>query len=181
MSLDLVDQGSLERPGVIGRAVRLILGLACLYGLWELISIAPYFVVQPLALLPNLVLMIVLVLCVFNYVVNIGYSKDWKSYPTLVVITLLGFVALGGYLVNGTAGSALLGVLIILWMGYFYAHLGISFLLSAVLATPGCEMRAIPELFGKITNREVKEHHCPSSILTGIDRWERNRQSNRQS
>ncbi len=175
MSLDLVDQGSLSRPGPIGRLFRLTLGIACLYGLWELIKVAPIFVERPLELLPNLSLMILVVLCIFNYVVNIGFSKNWKFYPTLVSVLVIGGVAGVNYLLTGTANSFLLGALIVAWIGYFYSHLGLSFVLSALIATPGCEMRAIPELFGKITNRESKEHHCPSSIISGIDRWESNR------
>ena len=89
MSLDLVDQGSLARPGPIGRLLRFALGIACLYGLWELINVAPYFVERPLALLPNLTLMILVVLCVFNYVVNIGFSKDWNKYPLIVSLSLI--------------------------------------------------------------------------------------------
>ena len=175
MSLDLVDQGSLSRPGPIGRLFRLTLGIACLYGLWELIKVAPIFVERPLELLPNLSLMILVVLCIFNYVVNIGFSKNWKFYPTLVSVLVIGGGAGVNYLLTGTANSFLLGALIVAWIGYFYSHLGLSFVLSALIATPGCEMRAIPELFGKITNRESKEHHCPSSIISGIDRWESNR------
>lgn len=175
MSLELVDQGSLVRPGPIGRLVRLILGMFCLYGFWELVSVAPYVIERPFELLPNLALMILVVLCVFNYVVNIGFSKDWKSYPTLISLVILGIVGLLSFLSDDLVASTLFGLLLVLWMGYFYSHLGISFLLAAIMATPGCEMRAIPELFGKITKQNVKEHHCPSSIISGIDRWESNR------
>lgn len=176
MSLELVDQGSLTRPGPIGRLFRLTLGIACLYGLWELIAVAPFFIERPIELLPNLSFMILVVLCIFNYVVNIGFSKDWNRYPVFVSVLVFTVVTAGNYLINGTPSSTLLGVLMVLWMAYFYSHLGISFVLASILATPGCEMRAIPELFGKLTNKETKEHHCPSSIISGIDRWEANRE-----
>ncbi|MDD9891479.1 MAG: hypothetical protein OXU66_15650 [Gammaproteobacteria bacterium] len=175
MSLDLVDQGSLTRPGLIGRFVRLSLGIACLYGLWELIAVAPFFIERPIELLPNLSFMILVVLCIFNYVVNIGFSKDWNRYPVFVSVLIFTVIAAASYLVSGTPSSMLLGGSMVLWMAYFYAHLGISFVLAAILATPGCEMRAIPELFGRLTNRDTKEHHCPSSIISGIDRWEASR------
>ncbi|MEC7188591.1 MAG: hypothetical protein VXW45_09105 [Pseudomonadota bacterium] len=175
MSLDLVDQGSLTRPGLIGRFVRLSLGIACLYGLWELIAVAPFFIERPIELLPNLSFMILVVLCIFNYVVNIGFSKDWNRYPVFVSVLIFTVIAAASYLVSGTPSSMLLGGSMVLWMAYFYAHLGISFVLAAILATPGCEMRAIPELFGMLTNRDTKEHHCPSSIISGIDRWEASR------
>ena len=175
MSLDLVDQGSLTRPGLIGRFVRLSLGIACLYGLWELIAVAAFFIEGPIELLPNLSFMILVVLCIFNYVVNIGFSKDWNRYPVFVSVLIFTVIAAASYLVSGTPSSMLLGGSMVLWMAYFYAHLGISFVLAAILATPGCEMRAIPELFGRLTNRDTKEHHCPSSIISGIDRWEASR------
>lgn len=178
MSLELVEEGSLARPGPIGRLVRLALGMFCLYGLWELLAVAPSFIERPIELLPNLGLMIAVVLCVFNYVVNIGFSKDWNNYPLIFSLTMLCLVALVNFSLTGNPGSTFLGVLIVLWMGYFFAHLGISFVLAAIIATPGCEMRAIPELFGKVANREAKEHHCPSTIITGIDRWENNQRLN---
>lgn len=177
MSLELVEQGSLSRPGPVGRLVRFSLGVACLYGLWELFAVAPYFIERPIELLPNLSFMIFVVLCIFNYVVNIGFSKNWNRYPVLMSVLIFAVIAATNYLVTGTVSSTLLGVLLVLWMAYFYTHLGVSFVLSAILATPGCEMRAIPELFGRLTNRDTKEHQCPSSIISGIDRWEASRKT----
>lgn len=175
MSLELVDQGSLERPGPIGRLLRLTLGLLCLFGLFELIEVAAYFIERPIELLPNLILLILAPLCVFNYVVNIGFSKNWNSRPLMFVLALFLLTAAVGFLLTGDPESTALGLAISIWLGYFYGHLGISFVLAAVLATPGCEMRAIPELMGKLAKSEAKEHHCPSSIISGIDRWEHDR------
>ena len=175
MSLDLVAPGSLSKPGPVGRLLRLLLGVLCLYALWGLMNIGPDFVENPIGLLPNLGLMILFALCVFNYVINIGFSTDWHRYPLIASLIFLAAVATVGYLFTGDAGTDILGVSVLFWLGYFYTHLGVSFLLAAFLATPGCEMRAIPELFGKITNGEAKEHHCPVSILSGIDRWEKRR------
>ena len=78
MSLDLVDQGSLTRPGPIGRILRLTLGIACLYGLWELIKVAPDFVERPLELLPNLSLMVLLELCGQHWIFQ---KLEILSYP----------------------------------------------------------------------------------------------------
>jgi len=41
-----------------------------------------------------------------------------------------------------------------------------------VLATPGCEMRAIPHLLSLVTGQEAKEHYCPVGPLHRIDKWE---------
>ena len=59
------------------------------------------------------------------------------------------------------------------WMTYVYGHLGISFALSAIIKTPGCEMRAIPQLWTLMTGRKTLEHHCPG-FLNNIDNWEKN-------
>ncbi len=61
-------------------------------------------------------------------------------------------------------------------MTYVYGHLGISFILAAFLATPGCEMRALPHLLGMIAGGEAREHCCPG-FIEHIDRWERQRTS----
>ena len=175
MPLELVDQGSIIRPGPIGRLVRLLLGGFCLYGLWELTSIASDFIERPIELLPNLALMILLVLCIFNYVVNIGFGKNWNFYPVLLSVLIISAVAFFSFLISGSPSSPALGIVILIWVGYFYAHLGISFVIAAAIATPGCEMRAIPEIIGKALKREAKEHSCPSSIISGIDKWESNR------
>ena len=175
MSLQLIEPGTLSKPGPLGRIIRLLLGTVCLYGFFEVLEIAAYIIADPVKVLPGLSLLILLVLCILNYVVNIGFSKDWKHYPVMVSVIFFGIVALGGYLLTGNPSSSLLGIALLVWLTYFYTHLGISFVLAALLATPGCEMRAIPELFGKITSKESKEHHCPSSIISGIDKWEANR------
>ncbi|PHR90764.1 MAG: hypothetical protein COA78_34435 [Blastopirellula sp.] len=175
MSLELLEQGTLSRPGSIGRMARLSLGLFCTYALWEITNIAADFIEQPIRYLPNLSLMLVAPICIFNYVINIGYSKDWHRYPLIVSLVFFVVIALGGYVINGDANSTLLGIALLAWLGYFFSHLGVSFLIAAVLATPGCEMRAIPELFGKITGKASNEHHCPVSIISGIDNWERKR------
>ena len=175
MSLELVEPGTLVKPGPIGRSVRMLLGVLCLYGLFDIVTIAPYIIDDPVDSLPALSLMLLLIICVFNYVVNIGFSKNWQQYPLLVSLTLLGLIALVSYLVTGNPSSRLLGITLLVWLAYFYFHLGVSFVLAAILGTPGCEMRAIPELFEKVTKNESKEHHCPSRLISGIDNWENNR------
>ena len=59
---------------------------------------------------------------------------------------------------------------------YVFGHLGLSFLLSAVIATPGCEMRAIPHLWTLLTGRATREHHCPG-FLDSLDAWELKRKA----
>jgi hypothetical protein len=47
-----------------------------------------------------------------------------------------------------------------------------TFVLAALIATLGCEMRSIPQLPGRLSGRKVQEHCCPASLITKIDLWE---------
>ncbi len=76
MSLDFVESGSLEKPGPIGRIFRLLLGIFCLYGVNEIVRVTLFYVADPIGQLPAMSLMILVAICVFNYVVNIGYSRN---------------------------------------------------------------------------------------------------------
>ena len=54
---------------------------------------------------------------------------------------------------------------------YVHTHLGISHVLSAILATPGCEMRAIPHLAALAFGGNVAAQVCPGP-WDDLDRWE---------
>lgn len=175
--LELVDPGTLTRPGPIGRLVRLSLGALCLYVFADLFYYAEWTVTQPFSSLANRFLVLLAPLCIFNYVVNIGYSKSWGRRPLLLSLIALAVFAGIAFLFTSNFDSPILGVPLNLWLGYFYGHLGFSFTLSAVLATPGCEMRAIPELFGRMRGTPSEEHHCPAAFISKIDEWEHRRTS----
>ncbi len=170
--LELVAAGSLIRPGIIGRLVRLSLAVLCLQALWRLLNEHAALIATPVNLLPEFALLMLAPLCIFNYVVNIGFSKNWGRWPLWVSLGGIGTLATLSFAASGSLDGPLLGAPLLLWLVYFYAHLGISFLLAALIATPGCEMRSIPELFGRIIGRDAAGHHCPVAILGKIDAWE---------
>ncbi len=143
------------------------------FALWEIIRFFDVASAEPLSTLSSRVPLLFGPLCVLNYVVNIGFAKSWGSRPLLVSVIVL--VVLGGvaYLIAGSFNSRIVGVPLNLWLGYFYAHLGLSFVVAALIATPGCEMRAIPELFGRLRGMPSAEHECPVTFISTIDAWER--------
>ena len=175
--LELVDPGSLIRPGTIGRIVRLLIGGLCLYVVAELFLYWEWTTSQPFSSLDNRFLVLFAPLCVFNYVVNIGFAKSWGRRPVITSFIVLAVFAGAAFVATSSFDSAILGIPLNLWLGYFYAHLGLSFVLAAILGTPGCEMRTIPELLGKITRKPSSEHNCPAAFITKIDEWEQNRTS----
>ena len=172
-ALELADPGSLMRPGSIGRLLRLVLGSACLYGLYYLLVYREAVITTPLSELPNLVVLAAVAFWIVNYVVNIGFGKSWGRWPGYVSAIVMMTSATIGWMIDGTLDNAILGACLWLWLVYFYAHLGLSFVLAALIATPGCEMRSIPQLLGRLSGRKVQEHHCPSPLITKIDLWER--------
>ncbi len=175
--LALVDAGTLVRPGPLGRLLRLSLGALCLYVFVGVFYDVEWTTIQSFSSLDARLLVLLPPLFVFNYVVNIGFSRSWGQRPfiaSVIALTVFGAVAL---LATGSLNSPLLGIPLNLWLGYFYGHLGLSFVLSALIATPGCEMRAIPELFGRLSGKPSQEHTCPVAFITKIDEWEHSRSS----
>jgi hypothetical protein len=170
--LELVQPGSLERPGAMGRIVRLVLGIACFYALYELITYRAGIISTPVSALPNIALLVLVAFLIINYVVNIGFGRSWRRWPSLVSVAAMLVLAAVSWLSFGTPDHVLLGFALWVWLIYFFAHLGSSFVLSAIIATPGCEMRSIPELYGRMTGRPSREHHCPASLISKIDAWE---------
>jgi len=82
----------------------------------------------------------------FPYVINIGFTKSWGNKPQAAILVAAVFAGVGGQIYYGSAWSPLLGWLVVGWLTYVYAHLGVAFLLSGLASTPGCEMRLIPHL-----------------------------------
>ena len=168
-------QGTLPRPGPLGRIVRLLLGIACLQFLWVLItdgsaiagaSAAPSH--------PGWWFGLLVGLYVFSYVVNIGFSLDLGRWPQILVVVAGISLLAWGWITRGAVWTPALGWLLVVWLTYTFAHLGGSFVLSALLATPGCEMRAILHLFTLVTGHKTAEHFCPGP-LRFVDEWEAGR------
>lgn len=171
------EYASLAKPMIIGRVVRFALGLWLLYLLYQLIVYGPSLLVDQTP--PNhwtWWLTAAFGIMVTPYVVNIGFSQSWKHWPRLAVLAIALLLVVTDLGVYGTWWAQPLGVFALVWFIYWSAHLGISFLLSASLATPGCEMRALPHLWMLLTGRETREHYCPG-FLDNLDRWERKRRS----
>ena len=171
------EQGSLRSLGMVGRAVRLLFGVMLLSALLQMLGSGGSLF--SLTVAPRGWSFWVFVAIAFHvtpYVVNIGFVKNWRRKPqafVAVAATALIGVDLAIY---GTWWAPPLGTFVWLWLVYFSAHLGFSFVLSTILGTPGCEMRAIPHLWTILSGRSTKEHYCPGPF-DGIDKWEADHKS----
>lgn len=173
--LKLDEPGSLPRPGPVGRVVRLLFALMCLWYVHGLvISANSLFTdeghIRSLlwnGILPGLLLI--------SYVINIGFSRSWGKMPAIASAGIFAGAAFAGYLLSGTIETELFARALWIWELCLFAHLGLSFVISAAIGTPGCEMRAIHDLYSRITGNPTKEHYCPIGPLHPIDQWEARR------
>ncbi|MFQ5525897.1 MAG: hypothetical protein ACE5GX_06500 [Thermoanaerobaculia bacterium] len=166
--------GTLRRPGPIGRIVRLLLGIWLLVVCWSYLGYPGMFVraTPPWEVLIG----IAFALWLIPPIVNIGWGTNWKAWPRYASWGVLIAWAVANGLLTGSLWSPGLGRFARILCLYAFGHLGLSFVLAAAIATPGCEMRAIPHLWTLLTGKATKEHFCPG-FLNGLDAWERRRKT----
>lgn len=169
--LTLGDPGSLPRPGPFGRLARLGLGALCAWYVIVLWLVRDHLMAgdSPRPLIWNGV---PIGLFLVSYIINIGYSRAWKKWPAFFSAAVLAIIAAYGFVTSGSLETGLLARVVWVWEFYLFLHLGAAFLIAAVIATPGCEMRAFHDLFSRVSGIGTKEHYCPVGPLHPIDRWE---------
>lgn len=173
--LKLDEPGSLPKPGPVGRVVRLLLGALCLWYVSQLLVAAEGLIASDGHILPVVWNGLLPGLFLISYIINIGYSRSWGKGPAIASASVLAVAALVGYLSSGTVETELFARSLWLWELYLFAHLGLSFVLSAAIRTPGCEMRAFHDLYSRVTGNPTQEHYCPIGPLHPIDQWEARR------
>jgi hypothetical protein len=171
------ETGSLPKPGVVGRVVRLLVGLLLLSGLYSMLTDGlSLFSLRVAPRSWTFWLFVVIAFYVTPYVVNIGFGTNWRRVPQLFIAVTAGVLIAIDLIAYGTWWAPPLGTFVWVWLVYFSAHLGFSFVLSTLLGTPGCEMRAIPHMWTLLTGKATREHYCPGP-LDRIDKWEAGRKT----
>lgn len=170
------EPGTLVKPRWIGRLVRLILGILCLGLVWKL---AVDSTVDDLTSLPYIAFGL-FALALIPYVINIGFGVRWGMWPRVAFAGLVLGSAAYSYMTHGTLVAQIFWLVVNGMMIYTYAHLGLSFCLAAVLATPGCEMRALAHLAGLLRQQDTREHYCPG-FIRHVDEWEIERRDGTQA
>jgi len=173
--LKLDEAGTLPRPGPIGRLVRLAYGVLCLWYVDSLIQMSANLIAASGHIRSGIWYGVVPGLFLISYVVNIGYSRAWKKWPAIISAGIFSGIAAFGYLAEGAVETNALARAIWGWELYLFVHLGIAYVLAAIIGTPGCEMRAFHDLYSRVTGIPTKEHYCPVGPLHPIDQWEARR------
>ena len=173
--LKLDDSGSVPSPGPIGRLVRLAFGLICVWYVFLLIEVSAELMSGDGHIRPVVWNGVFIGLFLISYIINIGFSRAWKKWPAFVSGGILLAIAGISYLTKGTIETDLLARAIWGWEVYLFSHLGGAFIISSLIGTPGCEMRAFHDLYSRLTGIPTKEHYCPVGPLHAIDQWEAGR------
>ncbi len=126
---------ALPRPRIIGRVVRLIFGLGLLYLVWPLSRYRLGGTVDMAAVMPWVGLLFAL--WVSPEVVNLGFGRRWGQAPRFVAAALLALSALVDLTLIRSPFGPVFGFSYVIFLGYVYVHLGLSFVVAAVAAAPG--------------------------------------------
>ena len=157
----------LPKPGVVGRLIRLGLGMGVLL---LLVGLLTRWRDDLWAGLPPLevsfAILVGLALYFTSYVFNIALGLRWGQRTLAGVLVGAVVAALVGLAAQGTMANAWLGIYVWGWLGAFCAFLGPAHLLAAALGTPGCEMRSYAHLRALLRGGDVSSVACPG----GIDR-----------
>lgn len=157
-------------PGPIGRVARLVFGV----GLAQLVVSLVLLMVDGFSGWPedgdvDLAIGIGLTLWLAPTIYDIGLQRSLGHGWHGVAIAGGGVAALLG-LLGGEPGTAAT-YWMLAWISFTLGWLAISFVLAAVLRTPGCEMRALPHLWARLTNTGERVAPCPGP-LQPLDEWE---------
>jgi hypothetical protein len=100
---------------------------------------------------------------------------SWQRNSQLLFILLAATAAVVDFLLYQQLWKPLLAWFMYGVMIVVLGILTLSFLLAALLRTPGCEWRAIPHLLARWQGREIEAHPC-SIYLHKLDQWEARRE-----
>jgi hypothetical protein len=131
------SRGTFEKPGPIGRALRLFLGCLLLYFFTLIVADFRETISLAIPRHPMMWFGVALSLYFLGDVVNVGFTRNWQRMPQLVfAVVVLGAVVFDLLAYRSFWGPPL-GFLIFFLLAYVTGHLGASFILAGILATPG--------------------------------------------
>ena len=133
---DELTRSSLEPPGPVGRLVRLGLGTVLLYGTWNLLRFGPSEIGRQLVNPVEWLIHMGIALWLLPAVVGIGWNRPPGRRIRPEVLGGVGVLILISRLIDGVWWGPVVGWPVLVATIYTFAHSGISFVVSAVLASP---------------------------------------------
>ena len=148
---------ALPKHGPLGRSVRLLLGGYFLYEFVDILTdSSPYVEFSG----PGATwwFTTAVSLGVLSFAIGIGLGATWALRFLLAVLALGVAMAGVDLLQYGTIWGPPFGLLLYAVDLLGFGFLGLSLILAAILAIPGCEVGAIPSLAAKLSGREATQH-----------------------
>jgi hypothetical protein len=167
-----VPAGTLPRPRWLGRGLRLVLGAIILLSAFS-VGVAFHSYGETEAV-PDSIGLWVLAAVLFlsmRHQINLGLGVSWGRQAQLAIAVLAVLAIALDFILYGRLWAPPLGILFYVWFLVSALPLGVALILSALLATPGCEMRSYAHLLARLQGRDASEHYCPGGIDI-VDRWE---------
>jgi hypothetical protein len=129
--------GSLPKPGPIGRMVRIVSGCALLYFFIVTLTNFGNYIGLTVPKHPLMWLGVALSFYFLAYVVNVGFTITWGRWLQLITVLVAMASVVLDLSVYGSFWGPPLGLLVFVLLAYVTGHLGLSFILAGILATPG--------------------------------------------
>ena len=170
-SSDTGNKRSLAPAGIIGRVGKLSMGVAQLLGVYVLVRNYE-LVVSPVA--PRDVgfwIFVGLAFALLSWTINLGFQRAWRSRPFLIATGLALVTGLFGLTIQGAIWNPSFALVVYVVTVYVHGHMGFCHVLASIIATPGCEMRAIDHVRAMLTGKVAELRICPG-IWTRLDEWE---------
>ncbi|MFP6616954.1 MAG: hypothetical protein VCB26_11170 [Candidatus Hydrogenedentota bacterium] len=156
---------------IIGRTARFMTGAAQLWFVYILFT-NPGIITAPNA--PSNLsywIPVGLAFALLSWTVNLAFGMKWGKWPSLIAAAV-GFAAVGIDIAmyDSFWGVPLAAVVTVVSV-YVHGHMGIGHVIAGIVATPGCEMKAIPHLISIVRGSSSQFVACPG-VWAPLDRIE---------
>lgn len=161
----------LPKPGPIGRLGRLVLGALSLMFVSSAVQFSQAFItlshIDPLMY----AIVIAITFWVLPEVVDLGLTVGWGRRLRWAILGLCAAAIGLDLILYKEFWGPPLGIILFIVSVLTHTYLGTSHVLAALIATPGCEMRAIPHLAALVRGKSTEAVVCPGH-WSAVDTWE---------
>jgi hypothetical protein len=153
------------RPGPVGLLIRVVLGMAAIYGLVDLVTSWNVFRDQDL-IESDFWFITLFTLCLLPDVFNIGLRRRWGLWPLVIFLAGAATIGSASYLAAGEIWTTALAAWVYAGDLLVFAALSVSFPVAIVTRTPGCELNAVPRLVARLRGTaDAETRRC----ILGVD------------
>lgn len=159
--------------GPIGRLARLAVGTMQLYYVGAILTQIEFVKNSSPPRGVGFWIFVVSAFGLLSWTVNLAFLRKWASRPFVVAMVVVLGAAGFDLFYYGSMWAPPLTMVIVAVTLYVHGHMGLCHVLAGLIATRGCEMRAIPHLIAMLRGRGAQFQVCPG-FWRPLDEWESN-------